>query len=1074
MRQFLLTALWISFAAGNASLITADTRVAMIGSSGKSPDGSVTALVEVALAAKEDIIVLERQQLHLLLSEQSLSLQGPVRAEDIVKAGQLLAVDLFAFVEQSEDGKESLACVVYDATTGIRLCDQSLAKEEADKIANQVVACVEVAAQKRSADRSELRTISVVGVRNADLPQSMDTICRSLAMLFERNLVEAKNFAVLERSRLASLQQEQNLSSTAANSELVSSVLQADIEFSKSEDGVQATLLVTDSLGRQVHKSTSTAQLLDLSLMVPLVESLSRGLKLSHSHSVPNRRYESERYYREAKQRWSYGDKEEAIQCAEAAWLLDPDKLHNASLLAEYLFLLGASESHALWRGRENLRLTDYRPIFAVTERAADLFLLHVQQSLANSQKSIYSYSRMTHGLQQACNVFFATLPQKKFIHEADRAEWQETRSQLFRRMLEISCAKLNACRDEALKTPAGGSPNEWGGPRWYSISISNERHNLRQQTEDKTQWLSAVVEQVNTWLDDFDNFTPQSKPHRYVTNVLRDLTDQRLTHIDVNSNWDSLLKRLAQHENPVIQFYGRRGLMFAGASESTDDSEKLLLQFRPILQDVSEYLAKPLSAYSFRIRIALYEFLYESFNRFSLTPAHVEELESVCEKMLDRNELHVRLIAEWARKSQNSDNNGVARGLAMVERAIQLSDTKQYQWIDNHDPAETASLLRKTKSALLPGRTNMGTDSVTWEFQTTPLKDLTSLNDYRSILCHPVVSDETVHVVVQAPSQTHRRTDGQQLRIASIPLSGATEDLTDAVDIDFNMNGSYSLTQLVTDSCLHKERLYVSTRTGIVEFNLQTKQARMIPASASLPTAGVLSVKSLGDRIFAGLEGGYLVSFKPNSRTCVVHVSSRRKNKRTALDDREAFRITNLAPDKRNGRLFLQCETKTENNLTTEIWEYRPDTEACRRLVQNERNPLFLSQASQGKILINTRYWMQVIDLSTDLLVEQRLTASRIPVNAVYLRNPVVCDGRIWSINGQSPTGSLTSCSLSGGDEHVVPFNFPPLSRAEFNAGWYAAPVDNKRFLLSNHHRLWLVTPDKLKDAQPKLRQRP
>ena len=102
----------------------------------------------------------------------------------------------------------------------------------------------------------------------------------------------------------------------------------------------------------------------------------------------------------------------------------------------------------------------------AMAERAADLFLLHEQQTLANSPKVIYSYSLMTHGLQQACNGFFVTLPQKKFIHEADRAEWQETRSQLFRRMLEISCAKLNACRDEALKAPAGGSPNEWGGPR--------------------------------------------------------------------------------------------------------------------------------------------------------------------------------------------------------------------------------------------------------------------------------------------------------------------------------------------------------------------------------------------------------------------------------------------------------------------------------------------------------------------------------------------------------------------------------------------------------------------------------
>lgn len=45
--------------------------------------------------------------------------------------------------------------------------------------------------------------------------------------------------------------------------------------------------------------------------------------------------------------------------------------------------------------------------------------------------------------------------------------------------------------------------------------------------------------------------------------------------------------------------------------------------------------------------------------------------------------------------------------------------------------------------------------------------------------------------------------------------------------------------------------------------------------------------------------------------------------------------------------------------------------------------------------------------------------------------------------------------------DEQILAVDLPTLDKDEIYAGWYVAPLDSKRFLWSNHHRLWLVTPE-------------
>ena len=99
------------------------TRVALVSTDGKDVIRNVLDLAEAELGSEAKIELLERRQIERVLREQKLSLSGLVEANQIVAAGKLLSVDLFAVVETAAGGKEVLGLIVFQAQTGVRLWD---------------------------------------------------------------------------------------------------------------------------------------------------------------------------------------------------------------------------------------------------------------------------------------------------------------------------------------------------------------------------------------------------------------------------------------------------------------------------------------------------------------------------------------------------------------------------------------------------------------------------------------------------------------------------------------------------------------------------------------------------------------------------------------------------------------------------------------------------------------------------------------------------------------------------------------------------------------------------------------
>ena len=241
-----------------AAPVGAETRVALVpGGGGGDQVASVVDLGLVRLSADKQVTLLERREIDRILTEHKLTLAGLTDATKAIAIGQLLSVDVFAVVESGVQGQGVLGLVVFDAQTGLRLADETLAGD-LEAAAGQVADAVRGALAKRRRVADGLRPVCVVSVRNADLPREMETVCQSVGVLVERGLSKSPGAAVLERRRLEHVNRERQLAGSPQR-QLWAGLVLLELEVGRDEagTGLRGTALLTDVDGHRLHKVTA-------------------------------------------------------------------------------------------------------------------------------------------------------------------------------------------------------------------------------------------------------------------------------------------------------------------------------------------------------------------------------------------------------------------------------------------------------------------------------------------------------------------------------------------------------------------------------------------------------------------------------------------------------------------------------------------------------------------------------------------------------------------------------------------------------------------------------------------------
>ena len=907
-----------------AAAAEAGTRVALVSEPDNGEVANVLHLAAAKLSQDKETELVDRDSIRRVLQEQRLSLAGQIDPSNVVKAGRLLGVDLFAVVDMitqnnaANDVASELAVglVVFDARTGVRLCDTALSAPGAEPLAALVADNVRLAQRKRLT--AGLPTICLMSVRNADPPRGFDAFCDSVGLLLTRRLAASSNCAVLERQRLDQVNREAELPGALAQKQLAASVVMIELECGRGQTahGLRATMRLANNRGRALATANVASEAADADeLAAALYDKAAEILKLRPGEVRGDRRNESARFHREAGFCFSHGDREHGLADLEAAYALNPGGLRRE--LACALISCSAAKTNLLY----NLRMAD---------RGANLFLDCAREARSrvkpDSPRAAFTFTTQFHEWDAYMRGFNGnTLRDASYLSPAEMQEAHELLRSVynkfgsFRRDIALPAlfeAKLHHPDDSTLQGRdlfhdygfvalaglwsteglSGLFPQEWSAD-WLAnvkgyLSLIAKLPLGRQSSEEIKFTLHALLLSPPTW-------------HKVL------LADRKQA-------WSLA----AASPNPLVRAYGK--LSQLNTAEGGEDRIRLAAEhaYRLYLQDC---LLDPAQSATPTERRLIYDAAtgYGVFK--SLTG---EQMVPFCDFMLGQDDVHAEVVEHavaWL--IAQADNQSARAAAALCDRALTVLKKGQARYFGKESVEQYAKELIKQRGlaqqkAKEGPELEAGESSPAWS-QVRQLVDLAGASEGLGWIFRPVVQGEVVYA---AGFGTEGEAGGQFLRLLRIPLDGGGVKKLGSMSVtgvrwegggcswstgwespEVRVTRQLSFPRA---ACLDADNYYLGTAKGVFVFPRSGGQPKRIGAADGLPSEEVTALDWLDGKLYIGLgEAGYLVSYDSKKGRCDVLCSARRREHRSPFDNGSPLRISFLLADEARHRLLLLAD---------------------------------------------------------------------------------------------------------------------------------------------------------------------
>jgi hypothetical protein len=287
-------------------------------------------------------------------------------------------------------------------------------------------------------------------------------------------------------------------------------------------------------------------------------------------------------------------------------------------------------------------------------------------------------------------------------------------------------------------------------------------------------------------------------------------------------------------------------------------------------------------------------------------------------------------------------------------------------------------------------------------------------------------------------------------VQLVRVPTDGGKPQLLGRVPV--TMGGeTFAHHQVILSACVGGDTVFIGThQDGILALPLGGGAGRKL--ELELPSTRALALAWLGGKLYAYLDGGYLVAINVESGSFTTLASSRRREQRSPFDDAEVFEVPFLTADPERGRLlFLALQPPPKDAAgrkgTTGLWEYDAGADRFAQLLEAipRMHPgmegvvlRFGTAPRQGKLLLGS--FEATIEFDATTNKARLLRCGKVspvpalrPDTAVVKGSPgpfgvvrLLHDGWLWSFTG---TG-LTRLALDGRLEHFpfVERNVPRL----------------------------------------------
>jgi hypothetical protein len=337
-----LSLLAILFALTPSASLAKETSMAIISATGKrAPSDQLVALLETSLSEMPEVALVERAKVRAILKEQCLSLSGLVNPKTAIRAGKLLAADLFVFAERLANEKTSTRISVVEARTGINLASFiSMEKDPAKELKNIEGRLLRSLAKHRTPAKNR-RYVSILGVRNEEMSRTLDPTAAALRALLEHDLRSVPGVTVLDRNHMLWLTKEQNLTGIALALKRSTTLVDAGLRRTPKADGLSLTVILRPMAG---GKSTSHMETIPSTktqaARKSLLSSVLKGLGTNPSDLAPgNSEKEARLFISQALQLGRDGHHDAAASAAEAAMALWPSPYTRLYAARSYYYV---------------------------------------------------------------------------------------------------------------------------------------------------------------------------------------------------------------------------------------------------------------------------------------------------------------------------------------------------------------------------------------------------------------------------------------------------------------------------------------------------------------------------------------------------------------------------------------------------------------------------------------------------------------------------------------------------------------------------------------------------------------
>ncbi|NNE00240.1 MAG: hypothetical protein HKN47_23210 [Pirellulaceae bacterium] len=867
-------------------------------------------LLTADLSKWQNIELVERDQIQLVLQELDLNASGLVDVEHRTQFVELTGADALVLIDAGGDDRKGAAdnshnplpgvsaranplskngrLRLVDARTSVRLVDTVLPSTDLESQLASVSEQLEKARGTLSLSPDRLRLIGVISIKSEEPGEQLEAFCQSLTKLVEFQLHRLPEFVVLERTDLMRLIDEKNVSGKELEILSAARLLETGLRRATDGNAMEVTCrLVSPRRGQRetIRLSVGSSDIRRVrdAIVQAVTSELSdrpTEIRAPLDPSVEAEVFDRRRQWLHSAYRF-----DDAAEMAEVAYALDPtiDRLKTA--LQEYRLwkhtYTNRSKRPPEMSGYDRL-LADYnqrtlRPKLREGQNAISAIRAYAMRPLKRGTEADYR-------LREQHRVAALTLFEKRL------AEVSDDPIRKFAILLErLEIAFVLAPSDQELFVLL---------PKWIDQIIQARKDaGLPESVSDRSY-------------------------ERFVMSAIR-----LLTRLDYMMRSDDQLKNAASLRNQWSDYLSRQQELAIVAADLVrrsqprgGDGDVAALKLLDLMRDWVAANANTQTVFEMKYRRS-------AFTRVNRTPLRKKYLEIILSRAESQKDVG-ELVRDAAHLQSILSATPTNEKLAVAARIGQTMDrlAEEDQTSDDHEAL--ANLRRQVKDQLVRSRL----------IQADPPKYSldNDVGPWQEYFIRPIsLADPDPKHAQMLTMYVDRRDDARQRGgrvLMAWSLRGTPGLSIERIDLETGKSTAvgpvipgYPRSFRGVPLAIGPDAVYAATKTPgftiIKEGSIET-----LTEADGAPSNDVFKMAWYKDRLYIAYADA-LATFDPVTRRFTLLASSMSVEPRNLIDGRGSFFIRYLIPDEANDCLWLSIQDNALPRDRNGFWRFKPES---------------------------------------------------------------------------------------------------------------------------------------------------